>query len=318
MSSQCFGSVSLAQQAGELCSVGLLPVDHHRVEPVLGTRLDVSIAARRARHRDAALRTLLAEFDCGERRFSIFRSDSELSRWRRGELTANLSPELCELLVRAAQWHRLSCGAFNPNVGQMTRRWRQAEAEGRLPTDEELAAIAASAAHLPYAVDDDRIVPTGACVSIDLNAFAKGLIVDSAVRTAWAAHDLETLLVNLGGDLVHRGAGHADVAVEHPDRRRGAVRTLRVDNCAVATSGSSWRGFRVGAQWFGHVLDPRTARPVEAVSSATVVADDAATADMLATILMVDGAAATGLVEAHARSWMLVGCDGRVSECPAT
>ncbi len=278
-------------------------MQHHRLEPVLGTRLDVSIGASR-RRADPALRTLLAEIDRLERIFSIFDAGSELSRWKRGELPAGPSAELTAVLVRSADWHRLTNGAFNPSVGQITQRWREAELRNQLPGDDELASLAATT--LPYVVSDGHVTQIAPCDAIDMNAFAKGVIIDVAAQTAWHAHTVDSLLINLGGDLVHRGAGGADVTIEHPDRRRGAAARLRIDNCSVATSGSSWRGVTVGGRWLGHVIDPRTAKPVHTVTSATVVAHDVATADVLATALMVDGEGVIGLVERHAEAWMFL------------
>ena len=96
---------------------------------------------------------------------------------------------------------------------------------------------------------------------------------------------------------------------------------VRVANAGLATSGSARRGFRVAGRWFGHVIDPRTARPVDHVASATVLAPDAATADVVATIAgvqPVDEAIATVdgwdgvevlLVDHDGRQWPSAGWD---------
>jgi thiamine biosynthesis lipoprotein len=65
---------------------------------------------------------------------------------------------------------------------------------------------------------------------------------------------------------------------------------LGLPACAVATSGDYRRGLRIGGRWFSHIIDPRTGTPVPNVSSATVVAGEAATADALATAISVLGA----------------------------
>ena len=55
----------------------------------------------------------------------------------------------------------------------------------------------------------------------------------------------------------------------------------------VATSGRARRWFEVGGRRWSRVLDPRTGQPVDHTASATVVAPDAATADVLATVASV-------------------------------
>lgn len=58
-----------------------------------------------------------------------------------------------------------------------------------------------------------------------------------------------------------------------------ALAQIRIRNQGVATSGHTQRG--------PHLFDPRRAQPVQGVAQATVVAGDAATADVLATVFCV-------------------------------
>jgi hypothetical protein len=62
-----------------------------------------------------------------------------------------------------------------------------------------------------------------------------------------------------------------------------------VQDRAVATSGDYRRGVMIGDRWFSHLIDPRSAQPVDRVKSATVVARRATDAGALATALCVMG-----------------------------
>ena len=120
---------------------------------------------------------------------------------------------------------------------------------------------------------------------LDFNAIAKGRIVDRSALAAAAAGAREVLL-DIGGDIRHLGSSRQRVAVADPrdpadNAPPGAVITLSGE--AVATSGGTYRGFRVAELWYSHVLDPRTGRPVRGTAAATVIAPDCATADVLAT-----------------------------------
>jgi hypothetical protein len=87
---------------------------------------------------------------------------------------------------------------------------------------------------------------------------------------------------------------------------------------AVATSGNYARYFVIGGKLYGQILDPRTGRPVEDVTGATVVAPDAATADALATILCVlppaDGLRLVATVKGA--ECFIVSADGKTCTSP--
>ena len=62
------------------------------------------------------------------------------------------------------------------------------------------------------------------------------------------------------------------------------------ERCGVVTSGTYRKFYVVDGRKYAHTIDPRTGYPVShSLLSATIVADDAATADALATYCMVIG-----------------------------
>ncbi|MBX3287168.1 MAG: FAD:protein FMN transferase [Actinobacteria bacterium] len=267
-------------------------------QPVMGTHLALRITARSDEVARAAESAMVAEAARLEAVFTVFDPASELCRWRSGEL-ADAGPELAGLLATARWWQERSGGAFNPRTAVLTDRWRRAEVDEVAPDDDELATLAASITR--PGLDVDRS-------GIDLNAIAKGHVVDRVAALALATFDLDRLVVDAGGDLLHRGAGALRVGVEDPHRPYDNVAPLavvEVADRAVATSGRARRWFAVGADRHSRVLDPRTGRPVAHAASATVVAPDATTADVLATVAsvlapgeavaFVDGLAADGI-----------------------
>lgn len=259
-------------------------------QPVMGTHLELRITAASVHEARAAEASILADAHRLERVFTVFDPASELCRWRSGA-TAEVGVELSGLLARAAWWHERSGGAFNPLTGVLTDRWHQAEQEQALPSADELAELTCTIAEPRFVVSDDgRVHPLGDCGPLDLNALAKGHVVDLVVDRAFAAFDLERLVVNAGGDLVHRGAEPLRVGVEDPHRpydNAAPLAVLAVQDRAVATSGRARRWFTVDGVRRSRVLDPRTGQPVVHTASATVVAPDATTADAVATVASV-------------------------------
>ena len=258
---------------------------HSRREPILGTILTTRITAANERVANRVELVLLAQIARLESTFSVYDPLSELNRWKRGERKVP-GPELQGLLADALRWQIMSEGIFNPATGVMTERWKQAENEQRLPEADELARLADEIRQAPFGPDGTH---RGDCRSLSFNAFAKGRVVD--IATALALPDGATdMLVNIGGDLVHLGQKPVKVAVEDPRKdydNAPPLATVELGVRGMATSGLAKRGFRINGTWYSHVIDPRTGWPVEHVSSASVVARDASTADALATVLSV-------------------------------
>jgi FAD:protein FMN transferase len=269
------------------------PVRHvAHYEPVLGTSLElqlVAVSEEAARRGEGAA---LAEIDRLEAVFSAYRPDSELRRWQEThDVDVPVSPELAEVLERSELWRARTGGAFNPAVEAPTRVWREHAARAEPVTDEALAGLAEAMAGPLWRVDRERSTARRLTrLPVTLNAIAKGFIIDAACATAAATEGVIQVLVNIGGDLRHRGARPLTVDIADPfadAENAPPLDSTRILGQGLATSGNYRRGFRVGAEWHSHLIDPRTARPAEHVVSASVVAPTAALADVLATAFSV-------------------------------
>jgi FAD:protein FMN transferase len=276
-------------------------------EPVLGTVLTLYASATSQRVLEKVEGELLAEIDRLEGLFSAYRPDSELCRWQGADGDGVVSAELANLLDIALEWQRRSDGIFNPAVGVLSARWRLAEAQQRVPSADELASLASTITEAPYEMVDGHPRKIGACESLNFNAFAKGHIVDLAALYVAERFSLSTVMVNIGGDLRHVGERGAAIAIEDPLRpfdNEAPLTLIELRNAGFATSGSARRGFTVDGRWFSHVIDPRSGQPVDAIASASVIARDAATADVVATVLSVidpaDGVAFVRTIEGAA------------------
>lgn len=269
-------------------------------QPIMGTVVNITVDSGGGDPGAIADR-VVADLVRIEAIFSGFRADSSLSRWRDGDDEA-MVPELAEVLAEAARWHRISEGRFNPMAGVLSAVWAEGAKRGVVPSESQLTEAAAAIRELPYRVDESgSIVRTGDCGLLNLNAIAKGYAVDVAVSNAMTSGAVASITVNAGGDLRHCGSPALVADVENPlrtyDNEPPLARVI-VGDQALATSGQARRGFRIGGEWFGHCLDPRTGHPVDRVASVSVLAPDAMTADAVATVLSVTGADDADSVEA--------------------
>ena len=258
---------------------------------MLGTVVDLRIRASHEAEAAAADRFVAGQITRLEAVFSAFDPKSELCRWRRGECRQP-SDDFCRLMGHALAWHRRTGGAFNPLTGELTAMWHEAERSGRPPDSRDLERVAAAIAAPRFEMVDGVPVPTGDCARLNVNAIAKGFIVDRVVSAAGMQFDVEGMCLNAGGDVLHQGGRGQAVGIENPLRPYDNVPPLTVihlQNEAVATSGPSRRGFEIASQRFSHVIDPRTGHPASGPAGVSVVADTTMTADVAATVACVLG-----------------------------
>ena len=260
---------------------------------VMGTRMHVVVEAPT---RGAALRATeatLLEVERYDRLLSTWDPDSEIARVNTAPpgIPLSLTPELAGLLEEAEAWAVRSGRRFDPTVGALVDVW-DLRGEGRIPTEVDLAEALARTGPEAFALDRRtpavrRLVP-GAW--LDTGGFGKGAALRAAARVL-KDHGVARALVDLGGQL-WAGSEVGEpwpVGIAHPARRHETVAVLEVGGVSVATSGTSERWGEVEGERLGHILDPRTGRPVPAWGSVTVVSPDPLEADVLATALYVMG-----------------------------
>ncbi len=238
----------------------------------------------------------LAELD---RQLSGYRDAAELAQFNRtpvGEWRA-LPAHLREVVVFGRQLHDDTSGAFDVTIKPLVNLWGFGSAEPRLelPSEEEIAIARSRLGNdrIELSADGARMRRV-ADVTLDVDAIAPGYAAD--IIAAWlTARGLPDHLVDIGGELRadgHKpGGGAWRVGIERPVMARGEVeQAIAVTNVGVSTSGDYRDYFEVGGRRYSHIVDPATGRPVEhALTSVTVVAPSAMTADGYATTLMVLG-----------------------------
>lgn len=260
-------------------------------ENVLGTSLDLKFAATGWTRAEAAEEAALAEIERLRCVLSSFDEQSEFRRWMAGGSTPkHVSSDLFRVLSLFSDWRERTGGALNAAAETASLVWKQAAASGRLPSEEELASAAASAARLHWALDSES--GTAARLTGDplaLHSFAKSYIAERAAQAALHA-GASGVVVNIGGDLVVRGDWSEPVAIANPfDDAENAepLARLRIARQAVATSGNYRRGVEIAGRHYSHIVDPRTGKPAGHIVSSTAVAADATEAGALATAFSV-------------------------------
>lgn len=260
-------------------------------ESVLGTSMDLTVVAdSEAAAADAESAVLIA-IDRDAKVLSGYDPASEFSRWMQTSGTpVPVSAELAEVLGLFDTWRARTGGALDPAAERVSRLWKTAAAEGRVPSEAERRAAVADVQRRHWVLDAAARTATRVSQTpLILNSFTKSYIVDRAAAEGLAA-GARGIVVNIGGDIAVRGAVTEQVAIRDP--RASAdnappMTSLSIGERAVATSGGYRRGFDINGHHYSHIVDPRTAQPMGHVLSATVVAEKAVDAGALATAMCV-------------------------------
>ena len=264
----------------------------YNYERVLGTSLELKLVAASEAQAEAAQLAALDEIDRQAKILSGYDATSEFSRWMKTSGTpVRVSPELAEVLGLFDLWRERTGGALDASAETVTRVWKKAAAENRMPTSDELAAAVALVKQRHWSLNaaDHRATHLSPAPLV-LNSFAKSYIVNAAANVAMAVPGVSGAVVNIGGDLVVRGkiTEPVDIADPYSDAENSApIASLMVHDRAVATSGNYRRGVEIGGKHYSHLVDPRTGMTAEDVISSTVVAPNPADAGALATAFSV-------------------------------
>jgi len=274
------------------------PVIIRQRRPIMGTDVTVSVVLADPDRADSAMATAFAPIDAVNQRMSTYIPDSELMQMNRTahEVPVPISRDLHRALAASDAISKLTDGAFDVTCGPIIDLWRSAGRAGRVPTAAEREAVLKRCGHAKMHVDAEagtvRFDMAG--MKVNLGAVAKGYAVDQAVKALREA-GYENALVEAGGDLMAAGAAPGGrpwrVGVQDPrdPDHPTLIATIAVRDRAVVTSGNYRRFTEIGGTRYSHIVDPRTAMPVDALPSVTVIAADATTADALATAVSVLG-----------------------------
>jgi len=309
-----------------LSSAAPLPPKNSKIyisdyENVLGTSMEIKIAAGSEQNAMKAEVIALAEVDRLNKILSGYDASSEFSRWMNaGRGAVKVSNELYEVLSLFDQWRLKTNGALDASAETVGKVWRDAAKENRLPSSAEIADAIKLVKQQHYVLNEqNHTAQRTSNALLMLNSFAKSYIMNKAAKATMAVSGVNGLVLNIGGDILVCGEHTEQINVSNPkaDAENDApVAQVQISNKTIATSGNYRRGEQIDGKWYSHIVDPRTGLPVSEVISATVIANNATDAGALATTLNVlspeDGKKLVATVAGA--EYMMVTADGKQIE----
>lgn len=275
-------------------------VTRSRVEYVMGTMLEVRVAAADSTTAGVALDTAFAVVHRLDSTLSNYRSDSEISRMAASApAPVPVSDDTFEFVRRSLELAELSGGAFDPTVGSLVAMWGFYSGDYRIPAEADLERARASVGYRRVRLDERaQTVALDSGVIFDPGGAGKGFALERA-QARLEAMGVRSFYFDFGGQVYRQGSDTVGIAVRHPRADTVSVTEVYFASGSVATSGDYERYFEMDGVRYAHVIDPRTGRPVVNRYAVSVFAPDPWMADVLSTALYVLGSDAGATLLEH-------------------
>lgn len=228
---------------------------------------------------------------------STFNKASSISKVNRNE-TTTIDSMLAEVLTLAQEISKETDGAFDITVAPLVNTWGFGFDNSNAPTPEVIDSLRKITGYEKIELKDNHIVKDDQRIMLDCSAIAKGYGSD-AIANLLRSNGIENFMVEIGGEIVTKGINPKRkpwrIGVSKPTEdslstNKELQTVLNITDKAMATSGNYRNFYYKDGKKYAHTINPGTGYPVQhSLLSATVIADDCATADAYATAFMVMG-----------------------------
>jgi thiamine biosynthesis lipoprotein len=201
--------------------------------------------------------------------------------------------DLESMFALCDHWHWSTGGVFDPTALPLEQLWDYKAETPRLPSEDEIKAAQALVGWQRVERKPGSVYLPQRGMAIDLGGIGKEYAVDRVIEQS-LPFGITDILVDFGRDV--RGVGQApqggpwSVGLEDPNDPGTCWGGVKMSNRAVTTSGDYLRGFQHEGRQYGHIIDPRSGRPVaNGCHSATVIAPTCTEAGVLSTAALILG-----------------------------
>lgn len=238
-----------------------------------------------------------AELQKVDNSLSPFNKTSIISRINRNE-KVKVDEMFSEVFQLAEKISGDTEGAFDITVAPMVNAWGFGFKTGNPPTRQTIDSLRAIVGFHTVSLQDGYVIKKNPKTMLDCSAIAKGYGTDVVARFL-KKKGVQNFMVEIGGEIVVNGNSEKlqpwRIGINKPtddslNINQAIQDVVSVSNIAMATSGNYRNFYYKNGKKYAHTIDPKTGYPVQHnILSATVFADDCATADAYATSFMVLG-----------------------------
>ncbi len=193
-------------------------------------------------------------------------------------------------------------GFFDPSIMPLVNYWGFGYTEKSAISDVDSIKVDSLKALIGFdhwqleKTEDSISVSKNIGAELDFSAIAKGYAVD-VLAEYMDINGVGNYMVEIGGEVKCKGTNQSDkiwtIGLSKPEvgaRLTDFQALLSIDNKAMASSGNYRNYYQSGDKFYGHEINPKTGYPeINALLGTTVIHDNCAIADALATAFMVMG-----------------------------
>lgn len=232
-----------------------------------------------------------------EATLSLWDENSLIRRVNRNDTSVVLNQIFIDNFKLAMKAAELSEGYFDPTVGPLVSAWGFHYKEGMPMTPQIVDSIKQLVDYRKIKIENDKVVKQNPSMTLDFNAVAQGYTTDM-IADYLLSEKVEDFLVDVGGEICAKGTKPDGelwtVGIEKPaenkDSQRIVQEVLELTDRSVVTSGNYRKYVEHDGKRYSHSLDPKTGYPAEnSLLSVTIIADNTAWADCLASVCMLVG-----------------------------
>lgn len=232
---------------------------------------------------------------------STYQNPSIINIFNSGDQIQTDDPYFIFMVRRSRELSQITDGSFDPTVMPLVKAWGFGPDNALVPQVDNLDSLLAFVGMDQIEEAENaggRITfsKKTRAVQLDFNAIAQGYTVD-LLAEYFDGKGIHNYLIELGGEALANGENaKGDVwtlGIEKPVDLVGIselAALVDISGVAIATSGNYRKFYEKDGVRYSHTIDPATGRPVtHSLLSVTVIAEDCATADAMATAFMVMG-----------------------------
>jgi thiamine biosynthesis lipoprotein len=208
--------------------------------------------------------------------YSRFRADSLVTKLSQHAGTYTFPENVIPLMRFYRKLYEITDGRMTPLIGSMLEKAGY-DATYSFKASEQV----------PLAGWDEvmqwknTIVTTARPITLDIGAAGKGYLIDS-IALLLDNHHITEYAIDASGDISCKGTSEHIIGLEHPNNPQKVIGTVRIQNQSICASAVNRRKWGNGMH---HIFDPTTKAPTREIIATWVIAQDAMTADGLATAL---------------------------------
>jgi FAD:protein FMN transferase len=236
---------------------------------------------------------ILHDFDLS---LSLYIDSSIVSKVNRNEA---VTPDTFFIgaFKKSGEITEMTDGAFDITVGPLVKAWGFGPDARKYFTEAKRDSLLGLVGMDKVSIQNGKVIKTNPGINLDFNAIAQGYSVD-VIAGYFESRGVNSFLVEIGGEVRVKGDKHGvlwRIGIDRPSDDNvipgnDLQAVISLKDRSLATSGNYRKFYVEDGIKYSHTIDPRTGYPAKnKLLSATIVADDCATADGIATACMVFG-----------------------------